>query len=227
HLAGESGAGDLEVRRPGVPLRPRPIGPAVSHLPGTGGRGVRFHPEEPGPAADLVKLTYIGGPTALIEGGGVRLLVDPTFDPAGSEYRTAAYVLRKTQGPAVVREAIGPIDAVLLSHDHHFDNLDTSGRELLAHVPLVLTTEAGAQRLGPPARGLAPWQSAEVAAPDGRTLRITATPARHGPPQADRGPVVGFVLAFDDEPGQAVYLSGDTVWYDGCSRSRSGSRSPR
>jgi len=43
-------------------------------------------------------VTYIGGPTALIELGGLRLLIDPTFDPAGSEYRTAAYVLRKTQG---------------------------------------------------------------------------------------------------------------------------------
>jgi L-ascorbate metabolism protein UlaG (beta-lactamase superfamily) len=74
-----------------------------------------------------MKLTYIGGPTALLEYGGVRLLVDPTFDPAGSEYRTPAYVLCKTQGPAVAREAIGPVDAVLLSHDHHFDNLDTSG----------------------------------------------------------------------------------------------------
>jgi L-ascorbate metabolism protein UlaG (beta-lactamase superfamily) len=86
---------------------------------------------------------------------------------------------------------------------------------MLPRVPLVLTTEAGAERLGPPARGLAPWQSAEVAALDGRTLRITATPARHGPPHADRGPVIGFVLALDGEPEQAVYLSGDTVWYDG------------
>ena len=44
-------------------------------------------------------VTYIGGPTALIEIGGLRLLIDPTFDPAGTEYRTPAYVLRKTQGP--------------------------------------------------------------------------------------------------------------------------------
>src|SRR5207253_687318 len=32
---------------------------------------------------------------------------------------------------------------------------------------------------------------------------------------ADRGPVVGFVLTRPDAPGEAVYLSGDTVWYDG------------
>ena len=28
---------------------------------------------------------YIGGPTALLEFGGLRLLTDPTFDPAGGE----------------------------------------------------------------------------------------------------------------------------------------------
>jgi len=34
-----------------------------------------------------LKLTYIGGPTALLELGGLRILTDPTFDPAGGEYR--------------------------------------------------------------------------------------------------------------------------------------------
>jgi Beta-lactamase superfamily domain len=79
-----------------------------------------------------VKITYIGGPTALLEVGGLRLLTDPTFDPAGSEYGTAAYVLRKSQGPALGPESLGGVDAVLLSHDHHFDNLDTTGRGLLS-----------------------------------------------------------------------------------------------
>jgi L-ascorbate metabolism protein UlaG (beta-lactamase superfamily) len=43
---------------------------------------------------------------------------------------------------------------------------------------------------------------------------VTATPARHGPAKLDRGPVIGFVLEGPAEVG-AVYLSGDTVWYDG------------
>jgi hypothetical protein len=41
-----------------------------------------------------------------------------------------------------------------------------------------------------------------------------ATPARHGPARLDRGPVIGFVLSFLDDPASAVYISGDTVWYD-------------
>jgi L-ascorbate metabolism protein UlaG (beta-lactamase superfamily) len=33
-----------------------------------------------------VAVTHIGGPTALIEVGGWRLLTDPTFDPPGQRY---------------------------------------------------------------------------------------------------------------------------------------------
>jgi L-ascorbate metabolism protein UlaG (beta-lactamase superfamily) len=162
-----------------------------------------------------LRLTYIGGPTLLLELGGLRLLTDPTFDPAGSSYPTPIYVLRKTQGPAVTPESLGPVDAVLLSHDHHFDNLDHAGRVLLARAARVLTTEAGAARLGGNARGLAPWQTTELTTHAGRVLRVTGTPARHGPAGGDRGPVTGFVLAFADAPERAIYISGDTVWYDG------------
>jgi len=70
----------------------------------------------------------------------MRLLTDPTLDPAGSEYPTPLYTLRKTAGPALTAAALLPLDAVLLSHDHHFDNLDRAGRRLLAGVPRVLTT---------------------------------------------------------------------------------------
>jgi L-ascorbate metabolism protein UlaG (beta-lactamase superfamily) len=162
-----------------------------------------------------MQVTYIGGPTALFELGGLRLLTDPTFDPAGSEYATALYTLRKTQDPAIPADELGDIDVVLLSHDHHFDNLDRSGRELLARVPVVVTTRAGAARLGSPAVGLEPWETLDVSTHDGRTLRITATPARHGPEGGDRGPVIGFVLSLSDEPRENTYISGDTVWYDG------------
>jgi L-ascorbate metabolism protein UlaG (beta-lactamase superfamily) len=81
----------------------------------------------------------VGGPTAVIELGGVRLLTDPTFDPPG-DHPIGTRVLTKTSGPAVPADELGPVDAVLLSHDQHPDNLDSSGRELLRDVPLVLVT---------------------------------------------------------------------------------------
>ena len=97
---------------------------------------------------DQLKFTYIGGPTALLELDGLKLLTDPTFDPAGTEYPTGLYALRKTVGPAISPEILGHIDAILLSHDHHFDNLDHAGRALLGNVEIILTTPSGAERLG-------------------------------------------------------------------------------
>lgn len=150
----------------------------------------------------------------MLEWGGLRLLTDPGFDPPG-EYPSGAAVLRKLAGPALSPESLGRIDAVLLSHDHHSDNLDHSGRKFLERVPRVLTTPAGAGRLGGNAIGLAHWQSFDLPAADGRVLRVAGTPARHGPAHLDRGPVTGFVLAFTNVPDHAVYVSGDTVWYEG------------
>ncbi len=164
-------------------------------------------------SSNRLEITYVGGPTAVLDFGGLRLLTDPGFDPPG-EYPSGAAVLKKLVGPAVSAESLGRIDAVLLSHDHHADNLDHSGRKFLERVPRVLTTTAGAERLCGNAVGLAPWANLDLAH-DGRVLRVTGTPARHGPAHLDRGPVIGFVLAFTDMPERAVYVSGDTVWYEG------------
>lgn len=157
----------------------------------------------------MLGLTYVGGPTALLELNDVRLLTDPGFDPAGTEFRSGTYVLTRTSAPAVPSTKLLPIDAVLLSHDHHFDNLDESGRSFLPQAGCILTTNDGAQRLGGRAVGLAPWESASIG-----PLTITATPARHGPENGDRGPVIGFILESPHVEG-ATYVSGDTVLYDG------------
>ena len=105
-----------------------------------------------------VRITHIGGPTALIEVGGWRLLTDPTFDAPGRKYNFGwGTSSRKVAGPAVEPEAVLPVDAVLLSHDHHDDNLDDAGRALLPRAHAIVTTRSGAKRLGASARGLDPW----------------------------------------------------------------------
>ncbi len=121
----------------------------------------------------------------------------------------------KTAGPALAPEQLMPLDAVLLSHHAHSDNLDTAGRALLNSVPAVFTTPAAARRLGPVAREMAPWASSELIAADRSTLRITATPARHGPPASLPfvGPVTGFLLTWSGQRHGALYISGDTVRY--------------
>lgn len=165
--------------------------------------------------ADEIKIKYIGGATALFEVAGLRFLTDPTFDATDTKYANSAYVLHKTKQPLISIEEIGKIDFVLLSHDHHFDNLDNNGRLLLSSVDKVFTTTAGAKRLGANCIGLENWEAAEVDTKDGRILQIIGTPCRHGPADGDRGPVTGFLLNFVGCEEGAVYITGDTVWFEG------------
>lgn len=155
-----------------------------------------------------------GGPTALFEYGGLRFLTDPTFDGPG-DYPSSG--LTKTAPSAADPADLGPIDAVLLSHDEHADNLDDSGRALLADVPLTLTTPGGCRRLEGKAKGLADWESIELDRPDGGTVTVTGVPAVHGPGPREEvepltGEVVGFVLTGEGLP--TVYVSGDNASLD-------------
>jgi L-ascorbate metabolism protein UlaG (beta-lactamase superfamily) len=165
-----------------------------------------------------VRITHIGGPTALIEIGGWRLLTDPTFDAPGSRYAFGwGTSSRKVTGPAIPAADVLPVDAVLLTHDHHGDNLDPAGRALLPSAGSVVTTEAGARRLRGNARGLAPWQTTTLEAPDRPTIEITATPCRHGPPLSHPlvGDVIGFGLRWDGQEHGVLWITGDTVLFDG------------
>ena len=133
--------------------------------------------------APEVRMTHIGGPTALIEIGSWRILTDPTFDAPGRKYVFAPLISSvKLAGPVAEPQTLLPIDAVLLSHDHHDDNLDDAGRALLPQCGRVLTTTPGAKRLGGNATGLDPWATTTLEAPGRPTIKVTATPCRHGPP---------------------------------------------
>jgi L-ascorbate metabolism protein UlaG (beta-lactamase superfamily) len=170
-----------------------------------------------------MKITHIGGPTALIEVGGWRLLTDPTFDPPGRRYTFGwGTSSKKLAGPAIPAREVGPVDAVLLSHDQHEDNLDEAGRAFLPSAGTVITTRPGAGRLaglGGSAQGLDRWQSATLRA-EGRTpIEVIATPCRHGPPMSRPivGHVTGFALRWDGQEHGAVWITGDTVLYHGVS----------
>jgi L-ascorbate metabolism protein UlaG (beta-lactamase superfamily) len=157
-----------------------------------------------------MRVQYLGGPTALLEIGGVRMLTDPTFDPPG-EYPIGERVLTKTQGPALGPGRLGRVDAVLLSHDQHPDNLDRAGRECLKTVPVVFSTVAARERLGDPVRSLPVWGQTEVRGEGSAAIRVTGVPARHGPEGSEHlvGEVIGFVLSGPGLP--TVYVSGDNA----------------
>ncbi|MGC5165269.1 MBL fold metallo-hydrolase [Luteimicrobium sp. DT211] len=166
----------------------------------------------PAPSGTPLHATLVGGPTALLEYAGLRILVDPTFDEPRSY--EGGITLTRTAPPAVPAGDVLPADLVLVSHDQHPDNLDASGRalveQLLADGVPVLSTPAAAGRI-PRVTGLEPWASIDL---DGEpAVTVTAVPALHGPEGADAptlsGPVTGFVLEAPGEP--TVYVSGDNA----------------
>ena len=152
-------------------------------------------------------VTYIGGPTALLEYAGLRILLDPTFDPPQT-YESDGENLVKTTAPGVSLEELGAVDLILLSHHEHEDNLDFSGRDLVLRTPTLSTAKAGVD-LGKPVIGLDCWEAHRVG-----DVTITAAPALHGPPGIEPiwWPVIGFVLEAADQP--TVYVSGDNASLD-------------
>ncbi|MGH1524369.1 MBL fold metallo-hydrolase [Leifsonia sp. L25] len=154
------------------------------------------------------RILSLGGPSLLVEFGGARFAVDPTFDRAG-EYPIGSRVLTKTTDARLQPADLGRVDAVLLSHDQHPDNLDHGGRAYLTTAPLVVTTPLASGRLDASCRGLEPWDSVVVGG-----VTVTAVPAQHGPDgtEAATGPVTGFVLESTNSP--TVYISGDNASLD-------------
>ena len=159
-----------------------------------------------------IGISVLGGPTTVIDLAGWRFVIDPTFDDPGEH----GY-LTKTAGPAISPSALGSVDAVLISHDEHLDNLDIEGRRFALDAPRILTNLGAAERLGPSAQGLAQWESIDLAAEGDRSVvTVQAVPAVHGPADGDRDgsghvtcETTGFVLAGEGLP--TIYLSGDNA----------------
>ena len=152
-------------------------------------------------------ITYIGGPTALIEYAGLRVVTDPTFDPPQEYPAPGESSLVKTRGPALSRADVWPVDLVLLSHHLHKDNLDYEGLELIAQGALTFSTHDAADDLwGGSVLGFDNWESHKLG-----EVTVTVVPALHGPPGSEKllGAVVGFVLEASGCP--TLYVSGDNA----------------
>ncbi|KAF7719424.1 Uncharacterized protein PECH_006864 [Penicillium ucsense] len=162
-------------------------------------------------------VTHIGTATAIFEIDGINFLTDPFFSAAGTTWDMGGgVVLKNTETPSLALENLPAIDAILLSHEDHPDNLDDLGRRLLdgRH---VFTTMDGAHKLAPRpgVRGMRPWQTESIAL-GGRQFEITATPCQHLP----GGECTGFIITSEEfgtaangKPN-AIYFTGDTVYID-------------
>lgn len=168
---------------------------------------------------------FIGNATVLLRYGGLTLLTDPNFLHRG-QYAYLGYGLlsRRLTEPAVDVHELPRLDGVVLSHLHG-DHWDRRTRRHLDHTVPVLTTPHAARRLKvlhgfQRTAGLRTWQDLTLRR-GGQQVRVTALPGRHAGHRLLRGllpPVMGSMLEFGPAGGPValrLYLSGDTLLYDG------------
>jgi L-ascorbate metabolism protein UlaG (beta-lactamase superfamily) len=149
-------------------------------------------------------LEFIGHSTVLVELDGVRILTDPVT-------RSRVGPLRRVEA-VPHRDRLRDIDLVLLSH-LHWDHLDVpSLRDLGRHVPLVVSTGAGAWLR---AAGFGAVREVAVGdTVDVGGIRVRVVPAVHSgyrPPFGPTAPALGFVI----DGSRSVYFAGDTDLFAG------------
>ncbi|MEW2264892.1 MBL fold metallo-hydrolase [Streptomyces sp. NPDC047853] len=174
---------------------------------------------------DSLRLHFVGNATLLLQYRDLSLLTDPNFLHRG-ERAHLGYGLtsRRLTEPALDPADLPELDAVVLSHLHgdHWDR--RARRSLSRSLPIVTTPHASRRLQGVHgfhrAVGLRTWQE-ETVRRGGTQVRVTALPGRHaGHPVLRRllPPVMGSLLEFgpaDGPPRHRLYISGDTMPFDG------------
>ena len=119
----------------------------------------------------MLRVTYVGHATLLIEIGGKCLLTDPNFDPALGK------LLPRVSAPGIALDALPKLDAILLTHAHadhlSFDSLDSLPADIPLFAPPVIAKWLDKQG----------YRNAEDIAPGGTVnvgdVRVHAASATH------------------------------------------------
>jgi L-ascorbate metabolism protein UlaG (beta-lactamase superfamily) len=167
------------------------------------------------PAASGLRITWMGHSSVLAEIDGVRVLFDPVWGERCSPFPFAG---PKRLHPAPLPlAALGPVDVVVISHDH-YDHLDMPSIKALADTDTVFAVPLGVgahlEHWGVPADRLRELDWHESTRVKGVTL--TATPARHfcgrGLRNAQHTLWASWVAT---GPDHRVFHSGDTGYFQG------------
>ncbi|MFF8102403.1 MBL fold metallo-hydrolase [Streptomyces sp. NPDC016640] len=167
------------------------------------------------PPATGLRLTWLGHSSVLADIDGHRVLFDPVWGERCSPFPFAG---PKRLHPAPLPlTALGPVDVVVISHDH-YDHLDLptikalAGTDTLFAVPLGVG--AHLERWGVSAGRLRELDWHEATKVGGLTL--TATPARHfcgrGLRNTQHTLWASWAVAGDEH---RIYHSGDTGYFEG------------
>ncbi|KOX30524.1 metallo-beta-lactamase [Streptomyces sp. NRRL F-6491] len=167
------------------------------------------------PPATGLRLTWLGHSGVLAEVDGHRVLFDPVWGDRCSPFPFAG---PKRLHPVPVPLAeLGPVDVVVISHDH-YDHLDLPTIKALATTDTLFAVPLGVgahlERWGVPASRLREldWnESTEVGA-----LRLTATPARHFCGRGLRNKQHTLWASWVVRgPEHRIFHSGDTGYFSG------------
>lgn len=174
---------------------------------------------------DSLRRHFVGNATLLLQYRDLSLLTDPNFLHRGQRAHLGyGLVSRRLTEPALDPADLPSLDAVVLSHLHgdHWDR--RARRHLSRSLPIVTTPHASRRLQGVHgfhrAVGLRTWQEETVRRGETQ-VRVTALPGRHaGHPVLRRllPPVMGSLLEFgpaDEPPRHRLYVSGDTLPFDG------------
>jgi L-ascorbate metabolism protein UlaG (beta-lactamase superfamily) len=168
------------------------------------------------PPADGLRLTWLGHATALVELEGKRVLFDPVWSERVSP--SQSFGPRRLHPVPLALDALPPLDAVVISHDH-YDHLDMRTIRRLAasrQVPFLVPLGVGAhlERWGIPPERIVELDWEESATLAG--LAFTATAARHFSGRRKPGENgtlwASWVVAGRD---RRVFYTGDSGYFDG------------
>ncbi|MCC2280459.1 MBL fold metallo-hydrolase [Streptomyces sp. ET3-23] len=167
------------------------------------------------PAASGLRLTWMGHSSVLAEIDGGRVLFDPVWSERCSPFAFAGP--RRLHPVPVPLAETGPLDAVVISHDH-YDHLDMPTVRALARTGAAFVVPLGVgahlEHWGVPSDRITEldWhESTRIG-----TLTFTATPARHFCGRALRNTQhtlwASWVVA---GPEHRIFHSGDTGYFPG------------
>jgi N-acyl-phosphatidylethanolamine-hydrolysing phospholipase D len=173
----------------------------------------------PRAAPGELRITWVGHATFLLQVGGLNILTDPHWSRRASPVQFAGPA--RFTPPGVDWDALPPIDAVLLSHDH-YDHLDDGtvrrlhrrfGDEIRWLTPLAYRDWLDARGI----RNFAEldwWDETTLPGPGGR-VRIVALPCQHWTrrtPWDERRRLWASWAVFTPD-GRAVYFGGDSGYF--------------
>jgi L-ascorbate metabolism protein UlaG (beta-lactamase superfamily) len=167
------------------------------------------------PAATGLRLTWMGHSSVLAEIDGHRVLFDPVWGERCSPFPFAGP--KRLHPVPLPIAALGPVDVVVISHDH-YDHLDMPTIKALADTDTLFAVPLGVgahlEHWGVSADRLRELDWHEETKVGGLTL--TATPARHfcgrGLRNTQHTLWASWAVAGDEH---RIYHSGDTGYFEG------------